>query len=41
MEYSSTLQWPVTHDIQVEATVHYADVGGYSVSKAMVLAYGL
>ena len=40
-EYTSTLQWPVTHDIEVEATVHYADVGGYSIRRAVVLAYGM
>jgi len=40
-EYTSTLQWPVTHDIEVEATVHYADVGGYSIRRAVVLAYGV
>lgn len=39
-KYTSTLQWPVTQDIAVEATLHYDDVGGYSVHRALVLAYG-
>jgi hypothetical protein len=40
-EHTSTLQWPVTQDIEVEATVHFADFGGYSVRRAVVLAYGV
>ncbi|KAL5252519.1 hypothetical protein ACHWQZ_G015335 [Mnemiopsis leidyi] len=40
-QYRSTLQWPVTQDIEVEATVHDTDVGGYSMKRAVVLAYGV